>query len=461
MIVQPIMKAITLVLFNRPKYTRAVIEALRKCNGIGDYLILPHIEPGNDEVIALAKSIDFAKTKITLNKEILGIAQNTYHAWSEGFKRSDFIIHLEDDTIPAPDCLKYMEHCSKVYQNDKGIFSVSAYNRQFCRKSQFYQVSRRNPFTCWIFGLWKNRWNWIKGNWSKSHDLYAVHLTNELIKYQLKEVYPLLSRCQNIGVEDGVHVPSADWHEQNQHTKYWAGNHCLPSKNYWEHGPLVTAVMVTGMHRSRYALAKVAIECFKKQTYSNKELLIVNHGPESLFCNSQFIREIRVKKQKVHTVGDLRNIGLSCASGDFIINWDDDDWHHPRRIELQMAAQKNNAAVLLKNRIHYSLKNHCANYSKIEKGAAATILHPKKIDFHYPSLIRGSDSVFASCFDQQIAIENDPSLYVRFFHGLNLWDAKHIMGPLAHRSSKNELRVDSKHRQLLARILPLYQNFLK
>ena len=41
---------ITMCHFNRPDYSRQVIEALRVCEGIGDYLILPHVEPGNDAV---------------------------------------------------------------------------------------------------------------------------------------------------------------------------------------------------------------------------------------------------------------------------------------------------------------------------------------------------------------------------------------------------------------------------
>src|SRR4051812_10885560 len=97
-------KVITILLYNRPTYTKALLTALRRCDGIGQYQLLFHIEPGRDDVIALAKAVDFAETKITINKQKLGISQNTYKAWEHGFKKSDFIIHFEDDTVPAPDC---------------------------------------------------------------------------------------------------------------------------------------------------------------------------------------------------------------------------------------------------------------------------------------------------------------------------------------------------------------------
>ena len=37
---------ITMCHYNRPDYSRQVLEALRACEGVGDYLILPHVEPG-------------------------------------------------------------------------------------------------------------------------------------------------------------------------------------------------------------------------------------------------------------------------------------------------------------------------------------------------------------------------------------------------------------------------------
>src|SRR5437870_3482062 len=98
-------KVITMVLYNRPDYTKAVLDALRRCDGIGEYLILPHIEPGNEAVQALAKGIDFARVQITVNRQRLGIGRNTYLAWEHGFRKAEFIIHVEDDTLPARDCL--------------------------------------------------------------------------------------------------------------------------------------------------------------------------------------------------------------------------------------------------------------------------------------------------------------------------------------------------------------------
>jgi hypothetical protein len=213
-----------------------MFNALSRCDGISEYLILPCIEPGNEDVFNLAKAVDFAESRVKLNGRKLGITRNTYQAWSRGFKLSDFIIHMEDDTIPARDCLRYMEHCSRAYRHDATVFSVSAYNRSPCRPSQRYEVARRNPFNCWIVGIWKNRWNWIKNNWSLRPDAYALHLTSHLAKFNLAEIHPLLSRAQNIGVKNGTHIPSPEWHRQNQYTEHWAGRYNLPPGEYLERG---------------------------------------------------------------------------------------------------------------------------------------------------------------------------------------------------------------------------------
>jgi hypothetical protein len=225
---------ITMVLFNRPDYTRTVIEAMRRCVGIENCLILPHIEPGCDEVIALAKGIDFAQAEVTVNPKRLGCGLNTFRAWEDGMNRGEFITHIEDDTVPAADCLNFMEHCRDRYEDDHTVFSACAYNRYFCPPENYFKVARRGAYTCWIVGLWKNRWEWIRQNWNPDPNRYATFLCNRTRERQLAEVYPLLSRAQNIGAERGLHVESVEWHRIYHHTEHWAGNFDLKPAAFWE-----------------------------------------------------------------------------------------------------------------------------------------------------------------------------------------------------------------------------------
>jgi len=218
------MNVITMVLYNRPIYTKTVLKALANCIGINKYRICIYIEPGNEEVISLAKSIDFAETEVNINASRLGIGKNTFQAWENGFKHSDFIIHLEDDTVPSQDCLNYMEYAAAHFANDQSVFSISSYNRSFCTKENRFKIGRRLAYTCWLVGIWRSRWHWAKTQWDPNPGRYATKIAAATHNLGLMEIFPFLSRCQNIGAEGGVHVPSKEWHFENQHTKYWAAN---------------------------------------------------------------------------------------------------------------------------------------------------------------------------------------------------------------------------------------------
>jgi glycosyltransferase involved in cell wall biosynthesis len=227
--------------------------------------------------------------------------------------------------------------------------------------------------------------------------------------------------------------------------------------------PLVTAVMITGMSTVRYSLARIAIQCFLNQTYPRRELLIVNHGRTPLNTGDPLIREMMINKSNSDTVGDLRNLALEHARGELVMSWDDDDWHHPRRMQVQVSAQRGNAAVVLKNQIRYSLLNGCAFYRHQRHGIPGTILHSRETSSRYPSLVRGSDTNFMNSFRDVKILENPPCLYVRIYHGLNLWNAKHVMRHLAKSKYQDRLELTYPDRVLLRRLgetfSDVYQRF--
>jgi hypothetical protein len=90
------------------------------------------------------------------------------HGFATG---ADFLIHLEDDIVPARDFLHYME-------------------------------------------------------WAADE-----HLHHQLRRGR-SEIYPALSRVQNIGACGGVHVPSPAWHRAHHHVPFWAGNTTLASGTF-------------------------------------------------------------------------------------------------------------------------------------------------------------------------------------------------------------------------------------
>jgi glycosyltransferase involved in cell wall biosynthesis len=220
--------------------------------------------------------------------------------------------------------------------------------------------------------------------------------------------------------------------------------------------PLVSAIMITGKSPEREPLARVAVEAFTEQTYARKELIIVNHGGRGLNVVHREVHEIKVPVACRLTLGDLRNLGLSAAAGEWVIQWDDDDWHGAERIADQLRHAEPSAAVLLRSQIRRHLRTGTAWVFTMEGGIDGTILHHKQVPFKYPSLARREDTEFLKHFKKRMAVSNEADLYVRFFHGTNTWSEKHIMGHFA--GHQNEVRLTPAQREhLFDVVLPRYR----
>jgi hypothetical protein len=230
---------ITFTASHRPKYTGEVLAALALCRGVEKYLLLPCVEPGNDEVRALFDAISFAECHVTVHPERLGCGANTLFALEQGFSNSDYVIHLEDDTVPAQDALEYFEYCREAYRSDKDVFTITGYPgaRDYRKVFQdtlagrFRTLIRQRWFTPWGWATWSDRFSEMRYDWNP-HDFDAR--VNCVHRGERSEIAPVLSRIQNIGAELGVHVPSPEWHRQHQFLPFWAGSIEVPTDSVWQ-----------------------------------------------------------------------------------------------------------------------------------------------------------------------------------------------------------------------------------
>jgi len=101
--------------------------------------------------------------------------------------------------------------------------------------------------------------------------------------------------------------------------------------------PKVTCIMPT---KDRALFVAISIKHFLKQSYRNKELIIVDDGNEPIdtLIPSHVNNIKHVKLSSHHTLGHKRNIANSLACGDIIIHWDDDDWMAKNWIATQVNA---------------------------------------------------------------------------------------------------------------------------
>lgn len=224
------MKTLSITLYNRPEYTQTLLQYLNTCYGLEDYGIFIYCEPNNEKVIEQARNFRPNQTVLQINNYKYGCNKNIFHAIDNAFIESDFHIHLEDDTIPAKDFLYYCEWCNLEYADSDDIFSVSGYvnsnnriEQYIAQNTRYNHVGIRNWFTPWGWATWKNRWLSVREYiipFLQTSTASWDYILHNLIRDK-KECFPMVSRIQNIGAENGSYCPSAEWHSINQYNEYW------------------------------------------------------------------------------------------------------------------------------------------------------------------------------------------------------------------------------------------------
>lgn len=110
-------------------------------------------------------------------------------------------------------------------------------------------------------------------------------------------------------------------------------------------------VIITSWRPAATAL-RTAIRSVLAQTWKNLEILIVDDASPDEYvalleeCAASDAR-IRLVRQDVNRGTYVaRNRALTMATGDFVTFQDDDDWSHPRRIEMQLAPMLSNPEIV-------------------------------------------------------------------------------------------------------------------
>ena len=185
----------------------------------------------------------------------------------------------------------------------------------------------------------------------------------------------------------------------------------------------------------RVPFLRQAIACFLQQTHAARRLIIV-HGaddPEtSRFLASEVndsrIRCVEVESTRRIPLGDLRNISVRHAGAPLVAQWDDDDWHAPRRLELQVKALRKSRkdACLLQRWMIFDARSRRVYLSTSRYWEASIVARRERLPA-YPPLRRSEDTAVVDQLVRRDAVVllDRPELYVYTFHGGNTWNARH------------------------------------
>ena len=190
----------------------------------------------------------------------------------------------------------------------------------------------------------------------------------------------------------------------------------------------------------RPALVRRAIHCYLTQTYPEKELVVLDNGHESI---EDLLKDVpatecvykKVERTPDLILGDLRNTALKMAQGEFIIpQWDDDDWYHPDRIQVQVDTllQGYDACALHGTLMHVDNEPFFLSpyIGLLPNGVPPTIMHRRDDSILYPSLPRTEDTVYVNAWRNkayQLMPVSYSYLYIRSFHGANTWEVDHFL----------------------------------
>lgn len=128
--------------------------------------------------------------------------------------------------------------------------------------------------------------------------------------------------------------------------------------------PLISCLMVTLPVAARLQAFAHSLDAFCRQTYANRELVIVRDRGTAEVADDMARIVAGVGRDDIRlidpplpqTLGALRNISWREARGEFVCQWDDDDLYHPQRLAIQLAALRRNDArsVCLQEVMQYS-----------------------------------------------------------------------------------------------------------
>lgn len=237
---------ITTLHYNRPDCTRRCLEALSRCRGIEDCRLIAHTDGGpnrSQEVADLLQQRPFCDTQVCFHPDHLGFDQATFQTLRDGFVDADFVVHIEDDILLAPDALEWFAWARDRYRDDQTVLSVSGLNREDAPPDRHHAASRRPWFAPWSWATWADRWSVLReviGKVTPGAPGYVgwdTAVLNHRNATGQCEVFPVLGRAQNIGSVSSIHSPdwfTPEWHHANHHVEKWAGDGREVSQGTWE-----------------------------------------------------------------------------------------------------------------------------------------------------------------------------------------------------------------------------------
>lgn len=246
---------IVMFVYNRADHFTQTYEALAKCSEAKNSILYvfsdgakndnakPQVEQVRQAAKAFAKQNDFKQVVLTESLENKGLAKSVINGVTNVIDKYGSVIVVEDDCVPSPYFLRYMNRALRFYKNDKSVGSIAGYTPPITFPESYHlDVFAAYRSCSWGWATWKEIWNKVDWNLTYMRDFYnnpemikklnsfgsdrfmrlyrnsvsnanswSVKFGAHHIKNNLLTIYPRYSYISNIGCDEtGVHSKSAD-----------------------------------------------------------------------------------------------------------------------------------------------------------------------------------------------------------------------------------------------------------
>ena len=139
---------ITVSGYNRPEYLGQTLTALRACEGIDSCRVAVLLDPSDETVHCAALAARYGFECFTYSQRV-GCNNAIRYALAYGFEQmgGEFHLHLEDDTVPTRDALRWFAWARDAYRDHARVMNVSGYQR--VSNGRTHECGARRWFTPW------------------------------------------------------------------------------------------------------------------------------------------------------------------------------------------------------------------------------------------------------------------------------------------------------------------------
>jgi glycosyltransferase involved in cell wall biosynthesis len=223
--------------------------------------------------------------------------------------------------------------------------------------------------------------------------------------------------------------------------------------------PLISCLMVT---RGRLFPTQFAIDCYRRQTWPNRELIIVCDDADSElpgFVAGLGDPTIRYVHTAPAILGALRNVSVEAARGMLVCQWDDDDLYHPERLEYQygqlVTARRAAAHVLSRWVMWWPERRRIAiSNNRLWEGSMLA----RRLAISYPELVHEDTHLLRNMREQgnRVAHTDQPFAYCYIVHGSNTFNVRHYERIFANATEHAGPDEYAERLEQLGRVFPLH-----